>query len=63
MVFSLKGDEFPGGLVVKIMGFHCHGTGSIPGWESKVQQAVQRGQNKTTHKKQKNTLVLESQYL
>ena len=23
--------EFPGGLVVRIAGFHCHGLGSIPG--------------------------------
>ena len=22
---------FPGGLTVKILGFHCHGPGSIPG--------------------------------
>ena len=24
--------DFPGGLVVKILGFHCGGPGSIPGW-------------------------------
>ena len=26
-----KAPEFPGGLVVKILGFHYHGPGSIPG--------------------------------
>lgn len=24
--------EFPGGLVVRIPDFHCHGLGSSPGW-------------------------------
>ena len=24
--------EFPGGIVVRIPGFHCHGPGSVPGW-------------------------------
>ena len=31
-LFHLKrGGEFPGGLVVRIPGFHCRGPGSIPG--------------------------------
>ena len=25
--------EFPGGLVVRILSFHCHGQGSVPGLE------------------------------
>ena len=24
--------DFPGGLMVRILGFHCSGPGSIPGW-------------------------------
>ena len=37
--------EFPGGLVVRIPGFHCHGPGSLPGQGTEIPQAVQRGQN------------------
>ena len=33
--------EFPGGPVVRIRRFHCYSPGSIPGWETKVLQAVQ----------------------
>ena len=44
--------EFPGGLVVRILGFHCCGPGSIPGWETEIPQAVQRGQ-----KKKKNSVI------
>ena len=43
--------EFPGGLVVWILGFHCHGLGSIPGWGAEgteMPQAMQHGQNKQT---------------
>ena len=32
--------EFPGGLVVRIPGFHCHGPGSVPGWGTEIPQAV-----------------------
>ena len=32
--------EFPGGLVVRIPGFHCRGPGSIPGLGTKTLQAV-----------------------
>ena len=30
----LKGNpwEFPGCLIIRILGFHCPGPGSIPGW-------------------------------
>jgi len=27
--------EFPGGIVVSILGFHCSGLGSIPDWGTK----------------------------
>ena len=36
--------EFPGGLVVKIPGFHCHGQGSILGQGTEIPQAMQCGQ-------------------
>ena len=38
--------EFPGGLVVRILGFHCRGPGSIPGWGTEIPQTVQCGQKK-----------------
>ena len=38
--------EFPGGLVVRILGFNCHGPDSIPGWGTEIQQAMWHGQNK-----------------
>ena len=43
--------EFPGGLMVRILGFHCHGPGSIPGWETEIPQAMQ-----CSHKKKKISL-------
>ena len=33
---DFKSQEFPGGLVVRIPGFHCHGLGSIPGQRTKI---------------------------
>ena len=37
--------DFPGGLVVKTLCFHCRGgTGSIPGRGTKIPQAARRGQ-------------------
>ena len=32
--------EFPGGIVVRITGFHCHGPGSISGWGTEILQAA-----------------------
>ena len=26
----------PGGLIVRILGFHCHGPGSVPGQETEI---------------------------
>ena len=41
------GEEgFPGGLVVRILGFHCHSASSIPGQGTEIPQAAQcRGKN------------------
>ena len=33
--------EFPGGLVVRIPGFHCRGPGSILGQRTEIPQATQ----------------------
>ena len=41
-----KQREFPGGLVVRSLGFHRHGPGSIPGWGTEIPQATQHGQKK-----------------
>ena len=38
--------EFPGGLVVRIPGFHCNGPGSISGQGTDIPQIVWRGQKK-----------------
>ena len=32
--------EFPGGLVVRISGFHCHHQCSIPGWGTEIPQST-----------------------
>ena len=31
---------FPGGLVIRIPGFHCRGPGSVPHWGTEVRQAT-----------------------
>ena len=36
--------EFPGGLVVRIPGFHCHGPGSIPGQGTEIPQPTRHSQ-------------------
>ena len=36
--------EFPGDLVVRILGFHCCGLGSTPGGGTEIPQAIQCGQ-------------------
>ena len=38
----------PGGPVVKTLHFHFRGTGSIPGWGTKILHAPWRGQKKKT---------------
>ena len=42
----LKTWEFLGNLVVRILGFHCHGQGSVPGWGTRPPQAMQCSQKK-----------------
>ena len=41
--------ESPGGLVVRIPGFHCSSTSSIPDLETEVLQGVLHGQHTQTH--------------
>ena len=36
--------EFPGDLMVRILGFHSHGPGSILGWGTEILQATWHGQ-------------------
>ena len=36
--------EFPGGPVVRTLHFHCQGLGSIPGWGTKILQALKHNQ-------------------
>ena len=38
--------ELPGGLVVRNLGFHCQGPGSIPGRGTKILQAAMLDQKK-----------------
>ena len=38
--------EFPGCLVVRILHFHCHCPGSMPGLGTKILQAARHSQNK-----------------
>ena len=45
--------EFPGGLLVSISGFHCHGLGSIPGRGTEIPQAEWLGKKKRVRKKKK----------
>ena len=39
-------EEFPGGLVVRILGSHCHGPGSVPDWRTEITQDVWHGPQK-----------------
>ena len=39
--------------MVRILGFHCRGPGSIPGQGNEIPQAVQHGQKKKKKKKKK----------
>ena len=43
--------EFPGGLMVRIPGFHCHGSSSVSGQGTEIPQAAWHDQKK----KKKNT--------
>ena len=41
--------EFSGGLVVRIVGFHSWGPGSVPGWGTEILQAVAWPKKKRSH--------------
>ena len=45
--------EFPGGLLVSIPGFHCHGLGSIPGRRTEIPQAEWLDKKKKKKKSEK----------
>ena len=45
--------EFPGSPMARAQHFHCCGLGSIPGWGTKIPQAVQR--DRKTKQKQMQT--------
>ena len=47
--------EFPGGLVVRILGFHCLGPGFIPGQGNEILQAMWHNQKKK--KKNKSEVI------
>ena len=44
--------DFPGGLVVRIPGFHWRGPGSIPSWGAEIPQAAQCNQKTKKEKKE-----------
>ena len=46
--------------MVRILGFHCHGPGSIPGWETEILQVfgVAKKQNKTKPKRISRTSLV-----
>ena len=45
--------EFPGGPGVRILGFHCHGSGSVPGHGTEIPQAAWHDQKKRKKNPQK----------
>ena len=49
----MRNREFPGGLVVRIRHFHCHGS-SIPGRGTEIPQAAWHGQKKKKKKRTTN---------
>ena len=38
--------KFPGGLMVRVLGFHCSGQGSVPGRGTEIVQAKKRKEDK-----------------
>ena len=37
----------PGGLIIRILGFHCHGPGSVPGEETEILQALKHSKKQS----------------
>ena len=52
--------EFPSGLVVRILGFHCHDQGSIPRWETEIPLAMWCGQRKKKEVTQEKSQSIEA---
>ena len=52
--------EFPGGLVVRILGFHYRGLGSIPGRGTEIPQAARRSPPQKKKKKKMATANVEN---
>ena len=52
--------EFPGGLEVSILSFHCCGLCSIPGWGTKILQAAWHGQKPPFKKVEVEHFLLSS---
>lgn len=42
--------EFPTGLVVSILGFHCCGLGSVLGWGTEITEITQYAPSQKRHK-------------
>ena len=38
--------KFPGGLMVRVLGFHCNGPDSVPGGGTEIVQAKKRKEDK-----------------
>ena len=49
--------KFPGSPVVRTQCFHCWGPGSIPGWGTKIPEAVLHAAKKKKKRKEKQLLV------
>ena len=47
MITNFNIREFPGGLVVRILGFHCCSLGSVPGERTEILQAMWHSQKQT----------------
>ena len=48
-MFIFKDSElikFPGGLMVRVLGFHCSGQGSVPGGGTEIVQSKKRKEDK-----------------
>ena len=53
--------EVPGGLVVRIPGFHCRSRGSVPGQGTEIPQASRHSQNKNQKTKKPSKLEAKSE--
>ena len=49
--------EFPGGLVIRTLGFHCRGRGSIPGLGTEIPASHAAQQNKQTKQQQQQNPI------